>query len=76
MQLALVHRTRGAEGGKVMFKGKYTFVKIQGDILWAERLKFCVSFVGFNLALVWLAGAGIWGCTFRGVSVPPKAPGL
>lgn len=42
-------------------KGKSTFVKIQGDILWAERLKFCAGFGGFNLPEVDGRG-GVWGC--------------
>lgn len=49
------------EGGKLIFKGKCTFVKIQGDILWAERLKFLAGFFGgFNLAD---SRGGIWGCS-------------
>lgn len=32
------------EGEKLIFKGKSTFVKIQGDILWAGRHKLFVSF--------------------------------
>lgn len=49
-----------------ILKGKSTFVKIQGDILWAGRHKLFVSFGASFAFLRLLAREGIRDCAARG----------